>query len=209
MDALKSVPGRVPGAAARRSDAEPPRQVQLRLARPLPMRCSPPCANSRPIRPAASCCSRPTATISAPAPISTRFWPPAPSRESLRAFLSAGHAALNALEASRLPVVGAIQGSLPGRRAGDCNGVRRGVRCGLRALRRPARTERPYPRLGRHPAPAASRRVAAGAASDVQRRPAGTRGSQGLGSGEFRRRGQRLLLEQAMAPCADPGNPEP
>ncbi len=32
------------------------------------------------------------------------------SRESLRAFLSAGHAALNALEASRLPVVGAIQG---------------------------------------------------------------------------------------------------
>jgi enoyl-CoA hydratase/carnithine racemase len=32
------------------------------------------------------------------------------SRENLRAFLSAGHAALNALEASRLPVVGAIQG---------------------------------------------------------------------------------------------------
>jgi enoyl-CoA hydratase/carnithine racemase len=32
------------------------------------------------------------------------------SRESLRAFLGAGHAALNALEASRLPVVGAVQG---------------------------------------------------------------------------------------------------
>jgi enoyl-CoA hydratase/carnithine racemase len=32
------------------------------------------------------------------------------SRESLRTFLGAGHAALNALEASRLPVVGAIQG---------------------------------------------------------------------------------------------------
>jgi enoyl-CoA hydratase/carnithine racemase len=32
------------------------------------------------------------------------------SRESLRAFLSAGHAALDALERSRLPVVGAVQG---------------------------------------------------------------------------------------------------
>ncbi|HTE80555.1 MAG TPA: enoyl-CoA hydratase/isomerase family protein, partial [Reyranella sp.] len=32
------------------------------------------------------------------------------SREGLRAFLSAGHAALDALEASRLPVVGAVQG---------------------------------------------------------------------------------------------------
>lgn len=32
------------------------------------------------------------------------------SRESLRAFLGAGHAALDALEQSRLPVVGAVQG---------------------------------------------------------------------------------------------------